>query len=209
MKTGLHAWVALVLALAASQGGCWFKRAPKAPPPPAVPAAKAEAPPPSPPKPKPLEEPQSPPVQLPKPEQEPTVIRPRLETPPPPKPAPAKRRTTPAPARPKAVEAPAQTVPAEAGGQAPAMTGPALGEVLSDSQRQNYHQTLDDNLAQAKRSLAGIRGRNLNREQSETAARVRTFIKQAEAAKGRDLGEAVQLSRRAALLARDLAESLR
>ncbi|MBI5280987.1 MAG: hypothetical protein HY858_04830 [Candidatus Solibacter usitatus] len=207
MRSGRQALMVLLLASVAGQGGCWFKRAPKAPAPPAAPAAKVETPKALPAKPRPLEEPQSPPVQLPVPEQEPTVIRPKLETPPPPKPPPAKRRPIPAASKPKPVEP--QPNATEPGAQPATVAGPALGEVLSDSQRQAYRQTLEENLAQAKRYLGEIRGRSLTREHAENATRVRAFVRQAEEARGRDLGAAVQLSRRAALLARDLVESLR
>jgi hypothetical protein len=53
-----------------------------------------------------------------------------------------------------------------------------------------------------------VAGKALNAEQSEIAERIRTFQKQAEQARDQDLVTAVNLARRADLLAQDLVERL-
>ncbi len=59
-----------------------------------------------------------------------------------------------------------------------------------------------------RKALAIAAGKNLNANQSEIVNRIRTFQKQAEQAREQDLVTAVNLARRADLLARDLLERL-
>ena len=105
-----------------------------------------------------------------------------------------------APRKPRSVP-PAQT-PAP-----PAPAAPRLGEVLSVNQQEKLRLQLDANVAAARRILASLSKRSLTRQQSETASRVHAFLAQAEDLKVRDLSTAVELSRRALLLAQDLAGS--
>jgi hypothetical protein len=206
--------------------GCtWFKKTPPpAPAPPTPqPAPAIVIPPPQPAQPKPLEEPQLPPKPLPPAEPEPNVIRPKLAPVQPPKPPVAtKKRSRPAttaakPAKPAESPAPqapkAEQIPAPPPAEAPAMPKPEpepkLGEVLPDAQRRAYLQSIEENIESARRALASLQGRTLTREQSEAEGRIRSFIKQAEDARATDVSIAVQLSRRAALLAKDLLDSLK
>jgi hypothetical protein len=53
-----------------------------------------------------------------------------------------------------------------------------------------------------------VAGKSLNGEQSEIADRIRTFEKQAEQAREQDLVTAVNLAKRADLLAQDLLQRL-
>ncbi len=82
---------------------------------------------------------------------------------------------------------------------------PRLGEVLSANQRKEMLAQLEGNVAAARRILAGLAGRSLSPERSEEAGRVRAFIEQALGMKETDLGTGVELSRRALVLAQDLA----
>ena len=143
----------------------------------------------------------------------PKVSPPALETPPqdvqvapPPPPPPETPKPKPRrrfPRRPvESVPQPKPEVPAQ-----PPAAMPRLGEVLTAKQRQELAAQLDGNVAEASRILAALAGRTPTREQYETAARVRSFIQQALDMKNSDIGTAVELSRRALLLARDLAAS--
>jgi hypothetical protein len=75
-------------------------------------------------------------------------------------------------------------------------------------QLREYNQALDQSLERVRRALAIAAGKNLNADQSEIVNRIRTFQKQAEQAREQDLVTAVNLARRADLLAKDLVERL-
>ena len=137
----------------------------------------------------------------PAPQAEPTL--PKFPEPPKPKP---RRKTVRRPA--PVVPQPQPEVKPEPPAQPPAPP-PRLGEVLGANQRTDLLAQLDGNVAAARRILGSLSGRSLTREQSEAAARARAFIQQALERKDSDIGTAVELSRRALLLARDLAESAR
>jgi len=196
----------LVLALAAqmllfSNGCAIFRRKPKTPPPP-PPAAAAPIPEPEPSEPV-IVEPQIPPpvVEIPKPPPQPETEPPKFPEEPKPKP---RRKTVRSPA----TAVPQPEVQPEPPAQPPAPP-PRLGEVLSANQRTDLLAQLDGNVTEARRILGSLSGRALTREQSEAAARARAFIEQALERKDSDIGLAVELSRRALVLARDLAESAR
>lgn len=63
-------------------------------------------------------------------------------------------------------------------------------------------------MGNVKRALTMVQGRNLTPEQKDIARLVETFLKQAEQAREQDLVTAVNLARRADLLAKDLLERL-
>jgi len=63
-------------------------------------------------------------------------------------------------------------------------------------------------VAQARSTLNQTGGRNLTSVQRQTAERIKTFLQQADQQKKGDLATAVQLARRAELLAQDLRKSL-
>lgn len=194
-----RAIVVLMLALASS--GCMFKK--KAAPPPAPPAAittpVAVTPPPT-----ILKEP----VPELKPATVPTSAPPvgqQTPLPPPPKPPrrPPRRQRNPQPQ--PATQAPAVT-PAPVPPPAPQ---PHLGEILTPAQQAEMNRTVVQSVGAARAALARLRGRNLSAEQAEAAARIRTFAEQADQARKTDLRSAVQLARRAEVLARDLEGSIR
>jgi len=180
------------------------RRAPKTPPPPA-PQQTFEPPPPIRPAPVPMEEPVpvdkgQPPAALP----QPPVPSAMEQLPPPPKP-PRQRRASPRPAPPKPEEALAPPAPA---GTAPA-PDIRLGEVLPGGVAAQYERQLAADAAAAREVLAQARGRRLSREQNDLAGRIRNFLEQAERIRQRDLASAAALARRAALLAGELARTLR
>ena len=85
---------------------------------------------------------------------------------------------------------------------------PKLGQIFTAVQLREYNQALDQSLERVRKALAIAAGKNLNANQSEIVNRIRTFQKQAEQAREQDLVTAVNLARRADLLARDLLERL-
>lgn len=227
MSRNLMLTATLAAGLVATQAGCtWFKKKTPVQPAPPLPQPQIEVMPPAqiPPPPPAVNLPPSqtePAVAKPEVEPEPQVIRPKLEkVEPPPKPR-ARKSTAPktdatkteAPkTEPAKTETPAAPPPAATPQENPpesAKPEPLLGEVLSESQRKAYLQTVQENLTQARESLAEVQRKNLTAEQNESAERVRTFIRQAEESKQTDLTAAVQFARRAALLAKDLLQSVK
>jgi hypothetical protein len=68
--------------------------------------------------------------------------------------------------------------------------------------------SIETDLASAQKVLREIEGKGLSREQAESADRIRNFIQQANQAKSDDVTGAVQLARRAAILAAELSRSI-
>ncbi len=176
-----------------SLSGCFTKKKPPVVIPPVVvpqpqPQPQPAPEPPPEPKPAPKSEEQKPVVKpQPAPAPEPQAEPPKLEKP---SPAPSQRKRTPA-AKPAA--------------QAPI---PQLGTILTAEQRAQYQKTCDESLRKAKNALNAVSGKKLSSSQSESASRVRSFIRQAEELKSRDLTTAAQLAQRADLLAQQLVRSL-
>jgi hypothetical protein len=85
---------------------------------------------------------------------------------------------------------------------------PKLGQIFTADQLREYNRSIDDSLDRVKRVVATVAGRNLNAELSEILRRIQTFQKQAEQARDSDLVTAVNLARRADLLAQDLLKRL-
>jgi outer membrane biosynthesis protein TonB len=201
----------LPLALAAQMaffaGGCSIFRRPRhAPPPPPVAQPVPDQTPPAPAPSEPVVvPPEVPPPVIEAPRQEPPVV------PPPPPVVPEAPKPKP---RRKTVRRPAEPAPppAEPKPEAPAVPPappPRLGEVLTAEQRRDLAAQLEANVAEARRILAALAGRPQTRAQRDTAARVRAFLAQALEMSDSDIGTAVELSRRALLLARDLAGAVR
>lgn len=96
-----------------------------------------------------------------------------------------------------------QPVPAPA-------TVPRLGEVLSPEIRANYERDFTVHVARAQDVILQASGKNLDSGQEQTIARIQNFL--AQAASLRESGElsnAVEIARRASLLAEDLARTWR
>lgn len=126
------------------------------------------------------------PAALPAPDPPPVPVK-KPVVPPTPKPAPS-RPLPPAPA------------------PAPA---PQLGELLTPGRRQQYEQDFTRSVTQARAVLSQLSGRKLTAGDQQAVGRVGTFLQQAEQVKGNDLVTALQLAKRAEVLAQDLLKSLK
>ena len=81
---------------------------------------------------------------------------------------------------------------------------PRLGQVFTAEQLRDFNRSYDDSLDRVRKAVAAMEKKNLNAEQAQTLESIRAFQKQAEQAHEQDLLTAVNLARRADLLARDL-----
>jgi hypothetical protein len=109
------------------------------------------------------------------------------------------RRPTPTVTPPK----PPVAAPAES-----PVTAPRLAQMFTAEELRDNTRTLQETLDRVNRALAIVEGKNLSADQKEIAERIRTYRKQAEQAREQDLLTAVNLARRADLLAKDLLERL-
>ncbi len=183
-------WIGFLLAGTLSTSGCLFKKQPRAfHPPPLRPTNAA------------VVEPKLPPVVEPPGELElsatfeaPALVIIMPDLAPPPKPVPAPPKRPPVAAAPK--PAPAAETPAP----------PKLGQIFTADQTREYNRTLDESLDRVRRALETLAKKALSAEQTDILERIRTFQKQAEQAREQDLVTAVNLARRADLLAKDLLE---
>ena len=128
---------------------------------------------------------------------------------PPPTAAPKKRSSTvrtpsgtqksaPAPLKPK----PAETPPARTERE------PVLGQLMTEEQKAEYRRAYDTHASEANRILLSVSARKLVKDQFEAVTRIRSFLQQAGEARATDWSLAANLARRAAVLARELAERL-
>jgi hypothetical protein len=187
--------VLLTAPLAIALSGCWFGKKPVvlAQPLPPQPIAMNPT---LPPLPQPVED------EEPLPAIQPAPLPDASKLEPPSEPAPPARR----PARPRK-PAPSPEPPVQATTQPPAPPA-RLEEVLTEDRRRELETDFSRSVAQARAALNQTSGRTLKGVQRQTADRIRTFLQQAEQAKKGDLATAVQLARRAELLAQDLRKSL-
>jgi type IV secretory pathway VirB10-like protein len=110
----------------------------------------------------------------------------------------------PRPARPPAANIPKPPpVP-----ENPPVAAPKLAQILTPEEARRNTQELEQYVARVTRALTMVQGKNLTAEQRDIAERVRTYLLQAEQAREQDLVTAVNLARRADLLAKDLLERL-
>lgn len=183
-----------ILALSLGSTSCWFRKStpPRVfvPPPPVVRPSVATVPP---------ELPPPPEIDLP---EDATVTggipaaMPPAEPPPPAAPP----RRPPPPVRVN-VQPPAAVPP-----EVP--PAPRLGQIFTAEQLREYNRQVDESLASVRRLLGRVAGRNLNPELTQIVSQIQTFQKQAEQAREQDLVTAVNLARRADLLAQDLVKRL-
>ncbi len=115
-----------------------------------------------------------------------------VEFQPPPPPAP--------PPRPPRPVAPVKTTPP------PAIPVPApkIAQIFTPDQLRDYTRMLDESLDRVERSLDTLSKRNLSAEQRDRMEQIRDFMKQAREAQEQDLITAVNLAKRADVLAKDL-----
>jgi hypothetical protein len=85
---------------------------------------------------------------------------------------------------------------------------PRLGQIFTAEQLREYNRNLDESLERVKKVLTAVAGKSLNPDLAEIIGRIQTFQKQAEQARELDLVTAVNLARRADLLAQDLIKRL-
>jgi len=114
--------------------------------------------------------------------------------------------TPPKPVAPKPVVVRPAKPPAPAPTPAPA---PQLGEILTPAQQSEMNRTVDQSTTAARASLIRLRAKKLTSAQADIATRIKTFADQADQARRTDLRAAVQLARRAEVLARDLESSIK
>jgi hypothetical protein len=111
----------------------------------------------------------------------------------------------PRPPRPPAANIPK---PLPAPTEAPPVAPPKLAQILTPEESRRNAQELDQYTESVRRALSKVAGRNLTAEQRDTAKLIQTFLSQAEQAREQDLVTAVNLAKRADLLAKDLLERL-
>ena len=111
---------------------------------------------------------------------------------------------------PRAPRAPVANVPKPppAPSENPPAQAPKLAQILTPEESRRNTQELEQYTERVKRALAMVAGKNLTADQKDLAERVRTYLSQAEQAREQDLVTAVNLARRADLLAKDLLERL-
>jgi hypothetical protein len=120
-----------------------------------------------------------------------------LDLPAPRIPAPPKR--PPVAVAPKTVPVPVVSDP-----QPEAPPPPRLGQVFTAEQLRDYNRSYDESLDRVRKAVQVIEKKSLNADQAQMLESIRAFQKQAEQAHEQDLLTAVNLARRADLLARDL-----
>jgi hypothetical protein len=79
---------------------------------------------------------------------------------------------------------------------------------MTEEQKAEYRRAYEANTTEATRVLLTVSARKLVKEQLETVTRIRSFLQQAGEARATDWSLAANLARRAAILARELAERL-
>ena len=193
---------ALVILLAFSSTGCFWKKHPPAlpaVPPPAPKPTAAPEPAPPPPKIDTTVSETIPPVSV----KLPDVLKPPPTKPPPRRP---RRNTLPAAVKPQTVP-PGTDTPLDAGPvPAPA---PKLGDLLTEAQLAYLLKKCDQTIQRVRTSLDSIATKPLSPESTESMGRVRVFLQQAEQTRGRDPQTALQLAHRAEVLVLDLLKSNR
>lgn len=195
-----------VLVLSLLLNGCWFgkKKQPVSVPPPAPKKVKLEPPPAVETKPvatappgATIEQPLPPPPAEQQPQAKPPKRTPRTR---PPSAARGSVKKTPAAPAPPVVESTPPQQPAPAG---------KLGEILTDEQKLEYRRSFQQSDSAARQLISTITRHQLTSDQQDVLARIRSFLQQATEAASNDWSLAAQLARRAELLARDLASTIR
>lgn len=119
---------------------------------------------------------------------------------------PRRGRRVPRAKQPAVAEEPA--VDAPPAGTPPPAPQPRLGELLTPEELREHAASFERSLHATRDLLAQILKYKLTADQSQSAARIQTFLRQAEETRRSDLVAAVNLARRAELLARDLLSQL-
>ena len=145
-------------------------------------------------------------------QQQPPQTTPSAKLPSAPPPGGKRKRSKTVRETPPPSQEPAAAAPANAQAGAPddsaAPQVPQLEQILTPEQQQAYSEEIDSNISKAEKTVAGLRGRNLNGEQKTYLARVRAFVDQAKEARKTDLFRAKNLAERASVLAEDLSRNV-
>ncbi len=86
----------------------------------------------------------------------------------------------------------------------PAPAPPRPAQIFSPEEQRAYSKQFDESMDRVKTALGQLEGKSLTAEQRDVVKQIRTFQIQAEQAREADLLTAVNLARRADLLAKDL-----
>ena len=113
----------------------------------------------------------------------------------------------PAPAPPRNPTPPKQVTPPPPPAPEPAPP-PKITQMFTPAQKSELDRAIDDSLERVRKNLDMLGKKNLTGDQNEVVELIRTFQKQAEQAREQDLVTAVNLARRADLLAKDLIQRL-
>jgi len=114
----------------------------------------------------------------------------------------------PRPPRAPVANAPKPSASAPVTPENPSAPAPKLAQILTPDESRRNNQELDQSMDRVRRALATVGNRNLSPELRDVVERVRTYLSQAEQTREQDLVTAVNLARRADLLAKDLLERL-
>ena len=117
-------------------------------------------------------------------------------------PPPAPKRVAPAP-----IPRPVPVMPPQPPTEVPPLP-PQIGRIFTDDQLRDYKRNLDESLDRSRKALLTVGGKRMNPKQQEDVRRVQIFQKQAELAREQDLIAAVELAKRADLLAQELLRQL-
>ena len=98
--------------------------------------------------------------------------------------------------------------PQPAPSETPSAPALRLSQILTPEELRRNTQDLEKYTESVKSRLAKVAGKSLTPEQKDIAERVQTYLTQAEQAREQDLVTAVNLARRADLLAKDLVDRL-
>jgi len=86
---------------------------------------------------------------------------------------------------------------------------PALRQVLTNAERQEYNQVIAGRIAETNESLGLLRGKPLTDDQKAQYKRIQVFLRQADEARAQNPALSSNLAERARLLAEDLAGNFR
>src|ERR1700687_2199920 len=117
---------------------------------------------------------------------------------------------TPPPDEPVQTKKPKHTSRPAAPATAPPTNQPLrLGQMLTPAQERQYNAAMDQSLRRAQANIAIVSKRRLSTEQQGVVAQIQSFIEQAQSTRKTNLTEAKSLAKRADVLARDLAHTVR
>lgn len=189
----------LALALAAFLAAAGCSRKPKVLPAPPPPPAQEPAPPDL--------------IEPPATQTKPRPTIPREEVPdvaePQPAPPPKLPEKTTRPARRRSAPAAPKIEPAEPEPQDNNVKQPQLAVALTEKERAFYESSFNAMVAETRKAIETVSGRDLSEEQRDDLGRIRSLLAQAEQAREPDIRTGARLAQRAARLSRELLKTIR